>query len=339
MVVLGIETSCDETSVAIVRDDRKILAHKIWSQTEDHAIFKGVVPEIAARAHMKILPKMVEQALNEAQLTPREIHGIAVTAGPGLIGGVIVGVMYAKGLSLSWNKPLLGVNHLAGHILSSRLVEEISFPYLCLLVSGGHSQTLYVKGINQVEILGETLDDAAGEAFDKGAKILGLPHPGGPHLERLAAQGDPEAISFPTPLQKSPQSMNFSFSGLKTSLLRATQKQESSHKDLAASYQKALIAHLSRQVGKAISCCKANQRPLKTFTVVGGVAANQSLSKKLLNLSESANLRFQKLPLDLCTDNAAMIAWAGIEGFKADISSTPSLNPRPRWPLTERFFA
>ena len=367
MIVMGIETSCDETAVAIVTTDRTIMAERIWSQVNDHKSYGGVVPEIAARAHLQKLNPLVQETLAAANLSMKDIDLIAVTSGPGLIGGVIVGLTFAKALSLTHDIPLIGVNHLAGHILSPRLQETISFPYLCLLVSGGHTQLVLVKGVNDVHILGETLDDAAGEAFDKGAKMLGLGFPGGPALARSAQDGDPKRFVFTQPLLSRKDCLDLSFSGLKTALSRKIETlarerntQNSSQgltsqgltlqetADLAAGYEKTIVTFLLKRLVQAVATCHAQGIFPSTLVIAGGVGANKRLQAGLKQLSVETMVPAVILPPALCTDNAAMIAWAGIESLQhkgmhvmtsEGKSQALQIKPRPRWPLTEGFYS
>ncbi len=332
-LVLGIESSCDETAVALVRGDGTILAQAIASQEAEHAPYGGVVPEIAARAHAERLAPMLEKVMGEAGVTLAEVDAIAATAGPGLIGGVMVGLVSAKALAMASGKPLLAVNHLEGHALSPRLADsDLSFPYLLLLVSGGHCQILAVEGVGRYRRLATTIDDALGEAFDKTAKILGLGYPGGPAVERLAREGDPKSVPLPRPLKGSSEP-HFSFAGLKSAVLRAAQSGAHAPADIAASFQQAavecLIDRLERALGSA--------GPFPALVVAGGVAANQTVRAALEGLAARHAMRFTAPPLSLCTDNAAMIAWAGLERLaleSADFAGDPlDFVARPRWPL------
>lgn len=341
-LVLGIETSCDETAVAIVSSDKKILAHRVLSQIDDHAEYGGVVPEIAARQHIQNLDKLVLGVLGDAAIEIENLDAIAATTGPGLVGGLMVGVMTAKAMAAAANKPFIAVNHLEGHALTARLVEDIGFPYLLLLVSGGHCQILLVKGIGDYERLGSTIDDAAGEAFDKTAKLLNLGYPGGPAIEKLAKTGNPDRFKLPKPLVNKP-GCDFSFSGLKTAVRRAAQdcveKQGAilpqDQADLSASFQKTVGDCLVARLGNAVQMFRARvgdgHHP---FVVAGGVAANQYLRARLEKLVEENGLSFHAAPLALCTDNGAMIAWAGMERFleNSDINDI-AVSPSPRWPL------
>ena len=328
-LILGIESSCDETAAAIVSSDRRILSHKLAGQEAAHAPYGGVVPEIAARAHADILAPLIEGALAEAGVTLDQVDAIAATAGPGLIGGVMVGLVTGKALAHAAGKPLIAVNHLEGHALSPRLSEpDLAFPYLLLLVSGGHCQLLLVRGVGDHVRLATTIDDAAGEAFDKTAKLLGLGFPGGPAVERAAAQGDAKAVPLPRPLVGSAEP-HFSFAGLKSAVARAAQSGEHRAEDIAASFQQAVIDCLIDRTRRAIG-----QAPGATALVVaGGVAANQGVRTALQELAASYDLRFVAPPLWLCTDNAAMIAWAGAERFAAGLTDPLDVAARARWPL------
>jgi N6-L-threonylcarbamoyladenine synthase len=330
-IVLGIESSCDETAAALVRDDRTILAQRIASQDEAHRPYGGVVPEIAARAHAERLAPLIEAVMTEAGLGFGELDAIAATAGPGLIGGVMVGLVSAKALAMASGKPLIAVNHLEGHALSPRLADRsLQFPYLLLLVSGGHCQILLVEGVGRYRRLATTIDDALGEAFDKTAKILGLGFPGGPAVERAALSGNPKAVPLPRPLLGSVEP-HFSFAGLKSAVLRAKQAEIHQDADIAASFQQAAIDCVIDRTRKALgTIAKPN-----ALVVAGGVAANKAVRAALEALAGEHGLPFVAPPLALCTDNAAMIAWAGQErlalpGFAADPFDFVA---RPRWPL------
>lgn len=331
-IVLGIESSCDETAVALVTSDRAILAERIASQEAEHAPYGGVVPEIAARAHAERLAPMLDAVMTEAGLALDHVDAIAATAGPGLIGGVMVGLVSGKALAMAADKPLIAVNHLEGHALSPRLADaRLDFPYLLLLVSGGHCQILSVEGIGHYRRLATTIDDALGEAFDKTAKILGLGYPGGPAVEQLAREGDAKAVPLPRPLKGSKEP-HFSFAGLKSAVLRAYESEVHQSADIAASFQQAAIECLTDRLEKALS----TSGPYPALVVAGGVAANQSVRSALENLADRHRMRFVAPPLRLCTDNAAMIAWAGCERLAAqpDFAGDPlDLKARPRWPL------
>lgn len=328
-LVLGIESSCDETAVALVRTDRTILAQRIASQEAEHAPYGGVVPEIAARAHADRLAPMIAAVLDDAGITLDQCDAIAATAGPGLIGGVMVGLVSAKALAMAANKPLMAINHLEGHALSPRLADPaLEYPYLLLLVSGGHCQILSVEGIGQYRRLATTIDDALGEAFDKTAKILGLGYPGGPAVERLAQQGDPNAVPLPRPLKGSKEP-HFSFAGLKSAVLRAKESGAYADADIAASFQQAAVDCLMDRLKYALR----NISVPPTLVVAGGVAANQTIRTALENLATAHRMGFTAPPLALCTDNAAMIAWAGCERLALGQSDPLDFRARPRWPL------
>ncbi len=346
LTILGLESSCDDTAAAVVRahsDGRsEILASIIAGQNDLHAAFGGVVPEIAARAHVEKIDLCAEQALAEAGLLLAEMDAIAVTAGPGLIGGVMAGVMFAKGLAAGAGLPLVGVNHLAGHALTPRLTNRVTFPYLMLLVSGGHCQFLCVNGPEEFIRLGCTIDDAPGEAFDKAARLMGLSQPGGPAVEACARDGDAVRFKLPRPLLDRP-GCDMSFSGLKTALLRTRDKlvakygglRERDRADLAAGFQAAISDVLAEKSRRALREYMALSPAEPLFAVAGGVAANQSLRAALETVSTEAGATFVAPPLALCTDNAAMVAWAGAEQFRAGARDGMDLSARPRWPLDQ----
>ncbi|UYV15347.1 tRNA (adenosine(37)-N6)-threonylcarbamoyltransferase complex transferase subunit TsaD [Porphyrobacter sp. ULC335] len=332
-LVLGIESSCDETAVALVRGDRVIVAQAIASQEAEHAPYGGVVPEIAARAHAERLAPMLEKVMTEACVALDDVDAIAATAGPGLIGGVMVGLVTAKALAMAADKPLLAINHLEGHALSPRLADDgLEFPYLLLLVSGGHCQILAVEGVGQYRRLATTIDDALGEAFDKTAKILGLGYPGGPAVERLALEGDPKAVPLPRPLKGSGEP-HFSFAGLKSAVLRASDSGAHSNADICASFQQAAVDCLIDRLQRAMDTAG----PFPALVVAGGVAANKTVRAALEALAARHAMRFTAPPLALCTDNAAMIAWAGCErlalGGEFAAGDPLDFMARPRWPL------
>jgi N6-L-threonylcarbamoyladenine synthase len=330
MLVLGIESSCDETAAALVTGDRRILAQAIASQDDAHAPYGGVVPEIAARAHAERLTPLIERVLGDAGLKLSDCDAIAATAGPGLIGGVMVGLVTAKALAMASDKPLLAVNHLEGHALSPRLADAgLTFPYALLLVSGGHCQLLLVEGVGQYRRLATTIDDALGEAFDKTAKILKLGFPGGPAVERLAATGDPKGVPLPRPLLGSAEP-HFSFAGLKSAVLRAHESGLYGSADIAASFQQAAIDCLRDRTTRALAAMGG----VSALVVAGGVGANQRVRAALEEIATSHSLRFVAPPMPLCTDNAAMIAWAGIERLDSGLPADPlDIAARPRWPL------
>ena len=347
LTILGIESSCDDTSAAIVTqigdEPAEILSNVVYGQTELHAAFGGVVPEIAARAHAEKLDLAVEEALKQADVGFVDVDAIAVTAGPGLIGGVISGVMCAKGLSAGLGIPLIGVNHLAGHALTPRLTDQIKFPYLMLLVSGGHCQFLIAHSADRFSRLGGTIDDAPGEAFDKTARLLGLPQPGGPSVEKAALKGDPKRFAFPRPLLDRP-GCDLSFSGLKTALLRARDAivaeksglTEQDRADLCASFQEAVADVLAKKTARALALYLEENPKSPTLAVAGGVAANKRIRGALETVCHAHDVAFTAPPLALCTDNAAMIAYAGLERFKTGYTDDMSLVARPRWPLDQK---
>lgn len=343
LICLGLESSCDDTAAAVVSWDQgqaKILSNVVFGQNELHADFGGVVPEIAARAHVEKIDLAVEQAMSQAQVSFGDLGLISVTAGPGLIGGVMAGVMCAKGLATALDLPFIGVNHLAGHALTPRLTDGLEFPYLMLLVSGGHCQFLIAHGPDEFQRLGGTIDDAPGEAFDKTARILGLPQPGGPSIERAAINGDEKRFPLPRPLLDRPD-MDLSFSGLKTAVLRARDnvvapdgtiaKQDIN--DLSASFQAAVRDVLVEKSRRAIEAYLALNPKTPAFAVAGGVAANTALRAGLESICKEFDVAFTAPPLALCTDNAAMIAYAGLELYAQGQTSDMTLAARPRWPL------
>jgi N6-L-threonylcarbamoyladenine synthase len=328
-IILGLESSCDETAAAIVRSDRTILSHALAGQEDHHRAFGGVVPEIAARAHAELMTPLVETALADAGMTLDDVDAIAATAGPGLIGGVMVGLVTAKALAMASGKPLIAVNHLEGHALSPRLVDpDLAFPYLLLLVSGGHCQLLRVNGVGDYNRLATTIDDAVGEAFDKTAKILGLGFPGGPAVERAAALGNAKNVPLPRPL-KGADEPHFSFAGLKSAVLRAHETGQYSVEDIAASFQQAVIDCLYDRISYTLDRIDAPA----ALVVAGGVAANVPIRNMLEQLAASRGMRFVAPPLWLCTDNGVMIAWAGAERFAMGLTDGLDFVARPRWPL------
>ncbi|MCZ8097734.1 MAG: tRNA (adenosine(37)-N6)-threonylcarbamoyltransferase complex transferase subunit TsaD [Burkholderiales bacterium] len=340
MRVLGIETTCDETAAAVVGTDEDgrgvILSNEILSQIAEHAAYGGVVPEIAARAHVEVLDILVKRALEAAGTTLDQCDAIAAAAGPGLIGGVIVGLTTAKALAMVTKKPLIAVNHLEAHALSPRLTEGIAFPYLLLLVSGGHTQLLAVRGVGDYVRLGTTIDDAIGEAFDKTAKLLGLPYPGGPEVEKEALKGDPERFALPRPLSGRGVP-DFSLSGLKTAVRLEAEKiaplSARDVADLCASFQAAVVDVIVDRTRVALRLCREVAGHPNALVVAGGVAANQSVRRALQRLAAEAGLRLAAPPPALCTDNGAMIAWAGLERLREGLVDDLSFAPRARWPL------
>jgi N6-L-threonylcarbamoyladenine synthase len=332
MILLGIETSCDETAAAVVGDDRRVLAEALLSQLAEHAPYGGVVPEIAARSHLDHLDGLIRKVMEESGLRFTDLAGVAATGGPGLIGGLLVGVMTAKAIAAVAELPFLAINHLEGHALSARLTDEVAFPYLLLLVSGGHCQLLLVEGVGRYRRLGTTIDDAAGEAFDKAAKLLGLGYPGGPALERLAAKGDAGRVPLPRPMLGRPGA-DFSFSGLKTALRhRLAAGKGDLTADLAASFQAAVADCLADRTANAIALA-GEMAPVTALVVAGGVAANATLRRRLEEVAGAGGLPLIAPPVRYCTDNAAMIAWAGIERLRLGLVDGLDFAPRPRWPL------
>lgn len=342
--VLGLESSCDETAAAVVRADGAVLAEAVLSQLEDHAPYGGVVPEIAARAHLDHLPRLVSRVMERAGLGFPDLAGVAATSGPGLIGGLIVGAGFGKGVALAHGLPFVAVNHLEAHALTPRLPGLMpegapAFPYLLLLVSGGHCQCVLVEGVGRHRRLGSTVDDAVGEAFDKAAKLLGLPWPGGPHLERLAAKAtDPARFPLPRPMLGRP-GCDFSFSGLKTAVAQQVAKagglaamEERDRADLAAAFQAAVAEVLADRAAHALAMAPAGATAL---VVAGGVAANAAVRAALAAAAARAGVPMLAPPLRLCTDNAVMVAWAGIERLRLGLTDPLGHAPRPRWPLEE----
>ncbi|MEJ6404319.1 tRNA (adenosine(37)-N6)-threonylcarbamoyltransferase complex transferase subunit TsaD [Yoonia sp. 2307UL14-13] len=341
LTILGIESSCDDTAAAVVRGN-DILSSVVVGQIDLHKDFGGVVPELAARAHAEKLDHCVEGALQTAGISLGQLDGIAVTAGPGLIGGVLSGVMCAKGLAAATGLPLIGVNHLAGHALTPRLTDQITFPYLMLLVSGGHCQFLIVNDFDDFQRIGGTIDDAPGEAFDKTARLLGLLQPGGPAIEKAATEGDPDRFPLPRPLLNQP-GCDMSFSGLKTAILRARDSAITDgnlhlqdQRDLAAGFQAAIVDILTEKTRRALALYLDNTPETPSFAVAGGVAANGAIRDSLQNLCRDHYTAFVAPPLALCTDNAAMIAYAGMERLRNGQIDDLTLSARPRWPLDDR---
>ena len=343
MIVLGIETSCDETAAAVVSADRRILSNIVLSQIQAHAPYGGVVPEIAARAHVEAVDDVVAQAMSEAGITFADLGGIAATGGPGLIGGIMVGVMTAKAIALAEAKPFVAVNHLEAHALTARLSgtesgEAVAFPYLLLLVSGGHCQLLIVEEVGSYQRLGTTVDDALGEAFDKSAKLMGLGYPGGPQVEARARDGRDGRFSLPRPM-RGREGCDFSFSGLKTKVrqtLEALPPGPFSDRDIAdlcAAFQCAAGDVLEDRCANAIAAFRAQCPEAGALVAAGGVAANAYLCDRLMALAAEHGLLFHAPPPHLCTDNGAMVAWAGLEQLRRRGADELEFKPRPRWPL------
>ena len=350
VLCLGIESSCDETSAAIVDSDRNILSHIIYSQIPEHQKYGGVVPELAARAHILAVDEVIRLTLERANKTINDIDVIAATAGPGLIGGVLVGWMAATGIANATNKPLVAVNHLEGHALVPRLCAasasdsatniNVEFPYLLMLASGGHCQILLVHNVGKYELIGQTLDDSAGEAFDKIAKMLDLGYPGGPVVDKRARLGNTKRFHFPRPLCDKP-GCDFSFSGIKTAarmLLDKTNKDEINEtfiNDFCASFQSAVVDCITNRLTNAMKDERVKNAAPKTMVVAGGVAKNSAIRAAMEELAKQSNMLFAAPPMNLCTDNGAMIAWAGLENYRIGNVVTEPVAPRPRWPLTE----
>ena len=336
MLVLGIESSCDETAAAVVTDKKELLSSVVYSQQE-HKAFGGVVPEVAARAHLDKVDFIVDKALRDANVSFEDLDAIAASAGPGLIGGVIVGVMTAKAICAVHGKPFVAVNHLEAHALTARLNNDVDFPYLLLLTSGGHCQILAVEGVGKYHRLGATIDDAAGEAFDKVAKMLGLGYPGGPLVEKYARSGDDGRFNLPRPMIDK-AGCDMSFSGLKTAVRRVVENfeaplSEQDKADVCACFQRAVLESLTARLKNGIRLFKKDFPQAKSLVVGGGVAANGALREALQALAARHKLDFYAPPMNLCTDNGAMVAWAGMERFKAGLTDSLDFSPRPRWPL------
>ncbi|MDE6571021.1 MAG: tRNA (adenosine(37)-N6)-threonylcarbamoyltransferase complex transferase subunit TsaD [Alphaproteobacteria bacterium] len=345
---LGIESSCDETSAAIVDSNRNILSHIIYSQIPEHQKYGGVVPELAARAHILAIDDVIRTTLERAGKTIDDIDVVAATAGPGLIGGVLVGWMAATGIAQATGKPLVAVNHLEGHALVPRLMSAsatdgttaaVEFPYLLMLASGGHCQILLVRGVGQYELIGQTLDDSAGEAFDKVAKMLGLGYPGGPIVDARAACGNPRAFKFPRPLCDKP-GCDFSFSGIKTAARTFLDRNPAPHSDefindFCASFQASVVDCIVNRLEHAMADARVRAAAPKFLVVAGGVAKNSAIRMAMEKLAARFNMTFAAPPMNLCTDNGAMIAWAGLENYRLGRVVTTPIAPRPRWPLTE----
>ena len=348
-VCMGIESSCDETSAAIVDSNKNILAHIIYSQIPEHQKYGGVVPELAARAHILAIDEVIRQTLARANMDINDIDVIAATAGPGLIGGVLIGWMAATGIAQSTGKPLVAVNHLEGHALVPRLAAatadnansevSVEFPYLLMLASGGHCQILLVRGVGKYDLIGQTLDDSAGEAFDKVSKMLGLGYPGGPIVDKRAAMGNPHAFDFPRPLTDKP-GCDFSFSGIKTAARTFLSKHPEPHSDefindFCASFQASVVDCIINRLNHAMRSNQVMSTKPKTLVVAGGVAKNSAIRGAMEKLAREHNMVFAAPPMSLCTDNGAMIAWAGLENYQIGNIVREPVAPRPRWPLTE----
>lgn len=338
MIILGIETSCDETAASVVTQDKRILSNIVSSQYLEHKPFGGVVPEIAARAHLNHIDFIVKETLKEAQISLESLDGIGVAGGPGLIGGVIVGVMMAKGLAMATGLPFIPVNHLEAHALTARLTHHVDFPYLLLLVSGGHCQFLVVEEVGKYTYLGGTLDDAIGECLDKTARLLGYPYPGGPRIEHLALTGCEEAFALPKPL-KGQEGCAFSFSGLKTAarkvILENKETSPSFEADFCASLQKTIGDILVDRCSHALIMAQSKRNEINTLVVGGGVAANQYFKNRLSKWARTQSVEVVAPPVSLCTDNGAMVAWAGVERLRKGLVGSLEFAPRPRWPLEE----
>jgi len=339
LIFLGIETSCDETAASVVQEKTggtgDILSNVVSSQVEEHKEFGGVVPEIAARAHVEKIEFIVKKAIQESKKNIKDIDGIAATAGPGLIICLTVGLNIGKAIAGSLNKPFIAVNHLEGHALSPKINKKIEFPYLFLLISGGHTQFLEVNGVNNYKRLGTTIDDAIGEAFDKTAKLLGIEFPGGPKIEQWAKEGDENFFKLPKPILKR-GGCNLSFAGLKTAVLRISKelKNEKEKYHLAASFQKTVNEILYEKTKVAMEVFLKSKKSKKNiFVIAGGVASNLAIRKNLIKLSEEKNFIPIFPPIDLCSDNAAMIAWAGIERYKINLTNDLTFQAKARWPL------
>lgn len=343
MRVLGIETTCDETAAAVVALDAdgkpRILSNAVLSQIAAHAAYGGVVPEIAARAHVEAVDHIVTRALEDAGIKVSDLDGVAAAAGPGLVGGVMVGLTAAKAIALVIGKPFMAVNHLEGHALTARLTDHVAFPYLLLLVSGGHTQLLVVRGVGDYLQLGTTIDDAVGEAFDKIAKMLSLPYPGGPSVEKEAERGDPERFDFPRPMSGRP-TPDFSLSGLKTAVRLAAERiaplSDTDVRDLCASFQAAVVDVMVERTRAGLRACREVAIRPSALVVAGGVAANGPIRRGLTRLATEAGLRLVAPPIELCGDNGAMIAWAGLERLQLGLVDSMEAVARPRWPLAAR---
>ena len=341
MIVLGIETSCDETAAAVVSSEREILSESIYSQIKTHEKYLGVVPELAARSHIDHCSAVVKDAINKANLSISQVDVIAATAGPGLLGGLLVGLTTAKAISLSAKKPFIAINHLDGHALTPRLSHSLEFPYLLLLISGGHSMFLAVEGPGKYKLLGQSIDDALGEAFDKTGRLLGLGYPGGPAIEKIAVNGDPFRFRLPHPL-KGRDNCDFSFSGLKTAVRQTAEKLSpltlKDREDIAASFQYTICKIIEERLKNAIREYIEYYPNDRRLAASGGVASNNMIGKTLLNLAEKNSFDLFIPEPKLCTDNGAMIAWAGVEHSLLGHKSDYSFDVRARWPLGENCY-
>lgn len=331
MRILGIETSCDETGIAIYDDEQGIMAHRLYSQIEVHADYGGVVPELASRDHVRKTIPLIEEVMAEAKLTPADLDGVAYTAGPGLVGALLVGCSIGRSLAYGWDLPAVPVHHMEGHLLAPMLEENVpEFPFVALLISGGHTQLVRVDGIGHYQLLGESVDDAAGEAFDKTAKLLGLDYPGGPVLSKMAESGTPGRFKFPRPMTDRP-GLDFSFSGLKTSAANCIRKEEMNDQtkaDVAWAFQDAVVETLAIKCRRALEQCDLNR-----LVVAGGVSANTAIRAKLdLVAKKRGGAVYYPRP-EFCTDNGAMIAYAGLQRLKAGVKADLSFKATPRWPL------
>lgn len=331
MRILGIETSCDETGIAIYDEENGILAHRLYSQIAIHADYGGVVPELASRDHVRKTIPLINEALNEAGLTAKDLDGVAYTAGPGLVGALLVGCSIGRSLAYGWDLPAVPVHHMEGHLLAPMLEDNVpEFPFVALLVSGGHTMMVRVDGIGQYQLLGESVDDAAGEAFDKTAKLLGLDYPGGPVLAKMAEQGTPGRYKFPRPMTDKP-GLNFSFSGLKTAAATTIKKSDASDQtkaDIAYAFQEAVIDTLAIKCRRALQQCNLNR-----LVIAGGVSANTQLREKLAAVMQKLKGEVFYPRPEFCTDNGAMIAFAGMQRLKAGVHTDLTFKATPRWPL------
>jgi N6-L-threonylcarbamoyladenine synthase len=338
--VLGIESSCDETAVSVVSDDKKILSNVVYSQIKEHKDFGGVVPEIAARSHLDSISWVIKQAMLEANITFKDLSAVAGVSGPGLIGGLLVGMQSAKAIAFANNIPFIAINHLEAHALTARLTNDVSFPFLLLLVSGGHTQILQVNGVGDYKVIGKTLDDAVGEAFDKTAKILNIGYPGGPELEKRAKLGNPNNIKLPSPMVGK-QNCDFSFSGLKTRVRHLYDENKNNINqeyinDMCASFQVAVAKSINNRLEKSFKIFRKNKENKKyDFVIAGGVASNLYLRDEIKKLCEKNNFEFNAPPVNLCTDNGVMIAWAGVENLQINNFSSFDMPANPRWNLEE----